>query len=214
MTVWTIGHSTRPIEDFLALLERECIERLVDVRAFPGSRRYPQYNQEALARTLASAGIEYLHRPALGGRRRPPKDAPPSAWRNEGFRGYAAYMRTTAFRDAVDELLARAAERRTVIMCSEAVPWRCHRTLISDALSVRDVEVDHILDASMKRHVLTDFAVVAGDEVTYPAPSDYSTEVQHALELDSNGERQTGGEERERARAARATPNRRIWFER
>jgi uncharacterized protein (DUF488 family) len=189
MTVWTIGHSTRPIEDFLALLERGRIDRLIDVRAFPGSRRYPQYNQDALARALATSGIEYLHRPALGGRRRPPKSASPSAWRNEGFRGYAAYMRTSAFRDAIDELLAIAAEQRTVIMCSEAVPWRCHRTLISDALSIRGVEVDHILDASTKRHVITHFAVVEGGEVTYPAPSDYSADVQQGLELDSTGER-------------------------
>lgn len=184
MTVWTIGHSTRPIDDFLALLRRERIERLVDVRAFPGSRRHPQYNQEALARTLADAGIEYLHRPALGGRRRAPKDAPPSAWRNEGFRGYAAYMHTPEFHRAVDELLARAAERRTVIMCSEAVPWRCHRTLISDALTARGIEVEHILDSATSRHTLTSFAVVKNAEVTYPASSDYATrDAQHTLGL-------------------------------
>jgi uncharacterized protein (DUF488 family) len=184
MIVWTIGHSTRPIEDFLALLERERIERLVDVRAFPGSRRYPQYNADALAASLKAAGIEYLHRPSLGGRRRPPKDAPPNAWRNEGFRGYAAYMRTPAFHAALDELLARAAERRTAIMCSEAVPWRCHRTLISDALTARGVTVEHILDAATSRHTLTSFAVVEDGEVTYPAPSDYdSGDIQHRLPL-------------------------------
>lgn len=184
MTVWTIGHSTRPIADFLALLARERIERLVDVRAFPGSRRHPQYNQEALARTLAAAGVEYLHRPSLGGRRRAPKDAPPSAWRNAGFRGYAAYMRTPEFHTAVGELLARAGECRTVIMCSEAVPWRCHRTLISDALTARGVEVEHILDASTSRHKLTAFAVVGDGQVTYPATSDYaSADLQHSLDL-------------------------------
>jgi uncharacterized protein (DUF488 family) len=184
MTLWTIGHSTRPIEDFLALLRREDIERLVDVRAFPGSRRHPQYNRESLCETLADAGIDYLHRPALGGRRRPPKDAPSSAWRNEGFRGYAAYMPTPEFHAAIDELLARAAERRTVIMCSEAVPWRCHRTLISDALTARGVDVEHILDASTSPHALTSFAVVRDGEVTYPAPSDYGEHgSQHALEL-------------------------------
>jgi uncharacterized protein (DUF488 family) len=186
MIVWTIGHSTRPIEDFLALLERERIERLVDVRAFPGSRRYPQYNREALASSLADADIEYLHRPALGGRRRPPKDAPPSAWRNEGFRGYAAYMRTAEFHAALDELLARAAERRTVIMCSEAVPWRCHRTLISDALTARGVTVEHILDASTSPHTLTSFAVVAGEEVTYPPSSDEAAGAQGVLDLSSS----------------------------
>lgn len=188
MIVWTIGHSTRPVEDFLSLLEREHIEQVVDVRAFPGSRRYPQYNREALARTLAESRIEYLHRPALGGRRRPLKDAPPSAWRNEGFRGYAAYMRTPPFREAVDELTRRAAERRTVIMCSEAVPWRCHRTLISDALTARGIDVEHILDRSTSRHVLTGFAVVDGDEVTYPAPSDYTGEPgQLPFDLDEPG---------------------------
>ena len=184
MIVWTIGHSTRPIGDFLALLEREEIERLVDVRAFPGSRRHPQYSRENLAHSLAETGIEYLHRPALGGRRRAPKDAPPSAWRNEGFRGYAAYMRTPEFREALDELMARAGEQRTAIMCSEAVPWRCHRTLISDSLTARGIQVRHILDASTSNHTLTPFATVVGDEVTYPPPSDYSDgDVQHALDL-------------------------------
>ena len=184
MTVWTIGHSTRPIGDFLALLARERIERLVDVRAFPGSRRYPQYNQEALARTLKAAGIEYLHRPALGGRRRPPKGDPPSAWRNAGFRGYAAYMRTPQFHAALDDLIALAAERRTVIMCSEAVPWRCHRTLIADALTARGIDVEHILDASTSRHTLTKFAVVSGGEVAYPAlPEQAPTDSQHVMDL-------------------------------
>lgn len=183
MTVYTIGHSTRSLEDFLTLLERSRIERLVDVRTFPGSRRYPHFNREALARSLADASIEYLHRPALGGRRRPPKDAPPSAWRNEGFRGYAAYMQTPAFREGIEELIMLADERRTAIMCSEAVPWRCHRSLISDALTARGVAVEHILDAGVSPHRLTSFAVVEGDEVTYPATSDFDSDAQHALEF-------------------------------
>lgn len=183
MRVWTIGHSTRPVDDFLALLQREGIERLVDVRAFPGSRRYPQYNREPLARALREAGVEYLHRPALGGRRRAPKDAPPTAWRNEGFRGYAAYMRTPAFHDAIDELLDRARERRTVIMCSEAVPWRCHRMLISDFLTARGVDVEHILDAGTSRHTLTRFAVIVSGEVTYPAQDSLGDASQVALDL-------------------------------
>ena len=187
MIVYTIGHSTRPIADFLALLERSTIERLVDVRAFPGSRRHPQFNQEALARTLPDVGIDYLHQPALGGRRRPRRAAPPSAWRNESFRGYADYMRTPEFHLALDELLARATERRTVIMCSEAVPWRCHRSLISDALVARAVRVEHILDAGLSSHVLTSFAVVRDGEVTYPATSDSAdTELQHVLGLDDS----------------------------
>jgi uncharacterized protein (DUF488 family) len=184
MTVWTIGHSTRPIDDFVALLRREGIEQLVDVRRFPGSRRQPQYNRDALARTLADAGIAYVHQPSLGGRRRPPADAPASAWRNEGFRGYGAYMRTPEFRDALGELMARAAGRRTVIMCSEAVPWRCHRTLISDALAARGVEVEHILDATTSRHKMTPFAVVRGDEVIYPPSSDHADDgVQQAIDF-------------------------------
>lgn len=183
MTIYTIGHSTRSFDDFLSLLVRSRIERLVDVRAFPGSRRHPHFNREALAGALPGAGIEYLHRPALGGRRRPPRHAPPSAWRNESFRGYAEYMRTPAFHTALDDLIALSAERRTVIMCSEAVPWRCHRSLISDALTARDVCVEHILDAAVSSHRITSFARVSDGEVTYPATSDSGDEMQHALKL-------------------------------
>jgi uncharacterized protein (DUF488 family) len=183
VTVHTIGHSTRSLEEFLALLERSRIERLIDVRTFPGSRRHPHFNREALARSLPATRIEYLHRPALGGRRRPPKDAPPSAWRNEGFRGYAAYMRTPAFHDAIEDLTALAEATRTVIMCSEAVPWRCHRSLISDALTARGVTVEHILDAGVSPHRLTSFAVIQGDDVTYPPPADSPIDTQHVLDL-------------------------------
>jgi uncharacterized protein (DUF488 family) len=181
LTIYTIGHSTRPFAEFLALLERSRIGRLIDVRAFPGSRRNPQFNKEALARALPEHGIEYLHRPALGGRRRPRPGAPPTAWRNEGFRGYADYMRTPDFHSALDELIERARERRTVVMCSEAVPWRCHRTLISDALHARGVTVEHILDNGTSPHVLTSFAVEHDGEVTYP-PTEDTTE-QGALAL-------------------------------
>jgi uncharacterized protein (DUF488 family) len=185
--VYTIGHSTRGINEFVALLERSRIERLIDVRAFPGSRRHPHFNREALARALPTRGIEYLHRPALGGRRRPRPDAPPSAWRNESFRGYADYMRTPEFHRALDELIALAAERRTAIMCSEAVPWRCHRTLIADALTARGGDVEHILDAKTSPHVLTSFAVVGDGEVTYPPiPEADASREQHALALDDS----------------------------
>ena len=181
MTIYTIGHSTRSLADFLGLLERSHVERLIDVRAFPGSRRHPHFSKEALARSLPEHGIEYLHRPALGGRRRPRPNASPTAWRNEGFRGYADYMRTPEFHHALDELIERARERRTVIMCSEAVPWRCHRMLISDALHARGVTVEHILDSGTSPHVLTSFAVVHDGEVTYPAAA--RTNDQHALAL-------------------------------
>lgn len=183
MTIFTIGHSTRPIADFLGLLARSSIARLVDIRAFPGSRRYPHFNSEALARELPAAGIEYLHRPSLGGRRRLSRDAPPSAWRNDSFRAYAEYMRTPEFRAALEELIELGATKRTVIMCSEAVPWRCHRTLVSDALTARGIQVEHILDAGVSSHRLTRFAVVHDGEVSYPATSDAESDVQHALHL-------------------------------
>jgi uncharacterized protein (DUF488 family) len=182
--VYTIGHSTRGIAEFIALLARSRVERLIDVRAFPGSRRYPHFNREALSRTLPEHGIEYRHHPSLGGRRRPRPDAPPSAWRNEGFRGYADYMRTPEFHRALDELMTLASERRTVIMCSEAVPWRCHRSLISDALYARDVTVEHILDSGTSPHALTSFAVVNDGEASYPATNDTSeSDDEHALPL-------------------------------
>ena len=184
MTIYTIGHSTRAIDDFLALLEGARIERLVDVRRFPGSRRYPQFNSDALARSLQQAEIEYLHHPSLGGRRRPVANAPPSAWRNESFRGYADYMRTPEFHQALAELIALGREHRTVIMCSEAVPWRCHRTMISDALYARDVTVEHILDSKISPHTLTSFAVVRDGEVAYPAVTNSAESMQQALDLD------------------------------
>jgi uncharacterized protein (DUF488 family) len=181
LTIYTIGHSTRPLGEFLALLERSRIERLIDVRAFPGSRRHPHFGSESLARALPEQGIQYLHRPALGGRRRLQPDAPPSAWRNESFRAYADYMRTESFHHALDELIALGAERRTVIMCSEAVPWRCHRSLISDALTALGNDVEHILDSGTSPHTLTSFAVVHDGEVSYPP--DPAAADQHVLRL-------------------------------
>ncbi len=168
MIVWTIGHSTRSFDEFLALLQREHIRRLVDIRAFPGSRRHPQFGADALARALVVHGIAYEHMPELGGRRRPDPDAPPSAWRNASFRAYAAYMTTDAFRVAIDRLIAIAGDAPTVIMCSEAVPWRCHRNLVSDALTARGVEVRHIMDARTQPHTLTPFAIVLDGMVSYP----------------------------------------------
>lgn len=168
MTVWTIGHSTRELHAFLALLHRERIERLWDVRAFPMSRRYPHFNREALAVSLPAAGVEYVHAPQLGGRRSVPSSAPPTAWRNAGFRGYAAYMGTDEFRAAIAGLRHAANERRTTVMCAEAVHWRCHRNLISDALVALGDEVLHIGDAKSTPHTLTRFAIVMAGEVRYP----------------------------------------------
>lgn len=169
-TVYTIGHSTRAIEAVLALLAREQIELLVDVRSFPGSKRYPQFGREALERSLAAGGIRYVHAPALGGRRAPRPDSPNIAWRNAGFRGYADYMETDEFRSALEALVGRAADARTTVMCAEAVPWRCHRSLISDALTARGVEVLHILDAGTRPHSLTRFARVVNGGIRYGAP--------------------------------------------
>ena len=168
MTIFTIGHSTRSADDFIALLRRAGVKRVYDIRAYPGSRRYPHFNAEPLAELLRSRGIEYEHHPELGGRRRASRDAPPSAWRNEGFRGYAEYMRTDEFRRGIDVLIHSSADTPTAIMCSEAVPWRCHRTMVSDALVARGIDVQHILDAKTSPHSLTAFAVAANGEVTYP----------------------------------------------
>jgi uncharacterized protein (DUF488 family) len=147
--VFTAGHSTRPIEDLLALLAEHGVRTLVDVRRFPGSRRHPQYSRDPLAASLAAAGIQYVHEPDLGGRRAARPGSPHTAWRVEAFRGYADYMETPEFQAALERLIQRAegqAEGRTVaILCAEAVPWRCHRRLISDALVARGVQVMHIM---------------------------------------------------------------------
>lgn len=169
VTVWTIGHSTRELADFLALLARESAQTLVDVRAFPVSRRYPHFDREPLAASLAAASIRYRHAPALGGRRRAGSDSPPSAWRNAGFRAYAEYMTTSAFATAVATLIEQARHERVTIMCAEAVHWRCHRNLISDSLVARGHRVLHIGDSGVTPHALTSFAVAGADGVVrYP----------------------------------------------
>jgi uncharacterized protein (DUF488 family) len=174
IVVYTIGHSTRTIDEFVALLHRERIRALVDVRAFPMSRRHPHFDRESLAATLAANDIAYAHAPALGGRRRPRPNSPNGGWRNESFRAYADHMRTPEFREAIDQLMASADRVPTTVMCAEAVPWRCHRSLIADALVARGCEVRHVLDTSTNRHALIEFARVVNGEVTYPprlAPS-------------------------------------------
>ncbi len=169
--VYTIGHSTKAVDDFVALLHREAVRALIDVRAFPMSRRYPHFDREALAATLEANGITYTHAPALGGRRRPRPNSPNAGWRNEGFRAYADHMSTVEFREALDALIANAACTPTTVMCAEGVPWKCHRTLIADALVARGCEVRHVLDASTTLHTLAEFARVVNGEVTYPASS-------------------------------------------
>lgn len=167
--IYTIGHSTRSLEEFLKLLASRGIEVLADVRSIPGSRRYPQFGQEALAQALENAGIEYRWMKDLGGRRHTRKDSPNGAWRNASFRGYADYMLTPEFAVALGELEQLAHKKKTAIMCAEAVPWRCHRSLIGDALLARGWEVlDIISDAPETLHALTPFAQVAETMVTYP----------------------------------------------
>jgi uncharacterized protein (DUF488 family) len=167
--LFTIGHSTRSLEDFLGLLAREGVTHLVDVRAFPASRRYPHFNREELEKSLPAVGVKYSHAPELGGRRRARKDSHNTEWRNEGFRGYADYMESPRFRAALDELLGAARKQPTVIMCAEAVPWRCHRSLISDAATARGVSVVHIMDQGTQEHRLTSFARIDHGTVRYDA---------------------------------------------
>ena len=169
-TVFTIGHSNRSIEDFIALLQSYGIEWLVDIRTIPRSRHNPQYNDTALARSLRAAGIGYSHLPGLGGLRHSRKDSVNTGWRNESFRGFADYMATEPFTEALETLIRTSRDQRTAIMCAEAVPWRCHRSLVADALSVRSIPVIEILsERSHRAHALTPFAKVSGDRITYPA---------------------------------------------
>ncbi len=168
-TIYTIGHSTRPIEEFIALLQARSIEVLVDVRTVPRSRHNPQFETNALRTSLHEAGIDYIHIAGLGGLRRPRKDSPNNGWRNESFRGYADYMQTDTFRNALNELQALAQQHTTAIMCAEAVPWRCHRSLIADALTVQGWQVlDIISDRAASEHKLTPFLKVEDGRITYP----------------------------------------------
>jgi uncharacterized protein (DUF488 family) len=172
-TVFTVGHSTLPIERFVAVLAAYGIERLADVRTVPRSRRNPQFNADALAESLHDAGIDYVPLAALGGLRKPSADSPNTGWRNASFRGYADYMQTEQFAHGLARLCELAGERRTVIMCAEAVPWRCHRSLVADALAVRGIPVVEILsETSYRDHALTPFARVAGTVITYPPAQD------------------------------------------
>jgi uncharacterized protein (DUF488 family) len=167
--VYTIGHSTRSFEQFRALLEREGVRHLVDVRRFPVSRRYPHFDRLALDRSLGTVGISYEHAPDLGGRRSAVQGSPNMGWRNPSFRGYADHTHTPVFQRALDRLVDVASGLPAVIMCAEAVPWRCHRTLIADALLARHWRVRHILDASTTDHTLTPFGVIVNGRVEYPS---------------------------------------------
>jgi uncharacterized protein (DUF488 family) len=165
--IYTIGHSTRTLLEFVRLLREHDVARLADVRRFPMSRRLPHFNSDALAHGLGRAGIAYEHFEALGGRRRPLKDSPNGAWESDQFRGYADHMGTTPFHSALDALLESDAS--TAVMCAEAVPWRCHRNLLSDELLRRGVTVIHILGAgSVQEHKLSEMARIEDGRVVYP----------------------------------------------
>jgi uncharacterized protein (DUF488 family) len=169
--IYTVGHSTRSSEEFIELLAAYHIQEVVDVRTIPKSRHNPQFGAEALRQSLAARGIGYSHMPTLGGLRHTTAASINQAWQNKSFRGYADYMQTPEFRRAITELIGRAREKQIVIMCAEAVPWRCHRSLIGDALLVRGVQVEDIMSVTNhKPHKLTPWAKVAGEDVTYPAP--------------------------------------------
>ena len=166
--VWTIGHSTRDQDDFVGLLKESEIEALADVRSFPGSRRYPQFNKDNLQSSLAANQIEYVHLPELGGRRRARPDSINMSWRNESFRGYADYMETHGFELGMSKLLDLAAQRRTAIMCAESLWWRCHRSLISDYLKVKGIEVVHIITGGKSEpHPYTSAARIVDGELSY-----------------------------------------------
>lgn len=167
--IYTIGHSTRPIDEFIDLLKSHEITQLVDIRTVPKSRHNPQYWQDALRDSLQAAGVDYVYMKSLGGLRPKSKGSINDGWRNQSFRNYADYMQTEEFASALEELIELASENVTAIMCAEAVPWRCHRSLISDALLVRGIESTEIISASSERtHKLTPFADVDGTTITYP----------------------------------------------
>jgi uncharacterized protein (DUF488 family) len=170
MTISTIGHSTHSIEDFIRILEAHGIRQLVDVRTIPRSRRNPQFNRENLPVSLQAASIQYHHLPGLGGLRHAKPDSTNTGWRNASFRGFADYMQTPEFRQNLDDLIGLASRAPTAIMCAEAVPWRCHRSLIADALVAKGVSVREIMSAIKSQpHALTSFAEVKNEQVNYPS---------------------------------------------
>ncbi len=169
LTILTIGHSTRTIDEFVELLKAYGVTLVVDVRTVPRSRHNPQFNKETLPNTLKAYGVKYIHMPDIGGLRRPKADSVNLAWENSSFRGYADYMQTKEFTENLLKLIALARENCLAIMCAEALPWRCHRNLISDALVVRHIKVEHILSkTSTINHQLSEIAHVEGTKITYP----------------------------------------------
>ena len=168
LTIYTVGHSTRNFDEFIGLLQENRIELLADVRSFPGSRKFPQFNKESLEITVPASGIEYIHLKQLGGRRRVKPDSHNTVWRNDAFRGYADYMETGDFRQGIDELVALAEDKRAAIMCSEAVWWRCHRSMISDCLKAAGTTVLHIMgEGKVVEHPYTAAARIVNGGIVY-----------------------------------------------
>lgn len=168
MRIYALGHSTMEPGEFVALLRRLGVTHLVDVRTVPRSRRVPWTSLDALPGILAADGIAHSHSPGLGGLRKPRPDSPNGAWRNESFRGYADHMQTETFQRALEDLVRLAGRETVAIMCAEAVPWRCHRSLVADALVARGVEVLQVVDGEARPHRVTPFARVRDGQVTYP----------------------------------------------
>jgi uncharacterized protein (DUF488 family) len=175
--VMTIGHSTHTLEEFVRLLQAHGATCVVDVRTVPRSRHNPQFNKASLSRSLKKAGLGYVHTPGLGGLRHAKGDSPNVGWRNASFRGYADYMQTPEFTQSLEEVIRLANQDRIVLMCAEAVPWRCHRSLIADALLVRGIRTEDIMSATRRQvHALTPFAKVRGATITYPTEASESAQ--------------------------------------
>jgi uncharacterized protein (DUF488 family) len=168
--IFTVGHSNRSIQDFIELLEAYKLKLVVDIRTIPKSRHNPQFGEKRLSRSLSKAGIEYFRMAGLGGLRPTSKDSVNKAWRNKSFRGYADYMQTNEFKQSLKRLISKSKRKRLVIMCAEAVPWRCHRSLVADALLVNGYPAEEIFTKTSHRpHKLTSFAKVNGKKITYPS---------------------------------------------
>jgi uncharacterized protein (DUF488 family) len=176
--VLTVGHSTRPLAQFIALLQAHSVARLIDIRTVPRSRHNPQFNRDTLPAALAAESIAYEHVAGLGGLRRSRPGSVNTGWRNASFRGYADYMQTDEFAEHLADLIAKAERERIALMCAEAVPWRCHRSLIADALMVHDLRVEEIISGTERRvHALTPFARVNGTAIVYPPEAESSSEI-------------------------------------
>ena len=170
LTIYTIGHSTRRIDQFVRLLKAHGIQRVIDIRTIPRSRHNPQFSRERLSPALRRAGVRYRHLAGLGGLRKPRRDSVNLGWRNTSFRGYADYMQTAAFERSLERCIAIAGRERVALMCAEAVPWRCHRSLVADALIARGIVASEITSGVRATpHALTPWACVNGTQITYPA---------------------------------------------